>query len=101
MRDYSDDVLFHPEINVHLGTAYFADLQRRYRELQISLVAYNAGPTRARRWRQRPEYRIDSELFAESIPFSETRNYVQSEQTWFRIYRHLYSEDLEGAQPAE
>jgi soluble lytic murein transglycosylase len=101
IRDYSDDVLFHPEINVHLGTAYFADLQRRYRELQISLVAYNAGPTRARRWRQRPEYRIDSELFAERIPFSETRNYVQGVQTWFRIYRNLYAEDFEGAQPVE
>jgi soluble lytic murein transglycosylase len=100
LRDYSDDVLFHPEINVHLGAAYFADLQRRYDELQISLVAYNAGPTRARRWRQRPEYRIDSELFAERIPFSETRTYVRNVQTQLRIYRQLYSEFGQAA-PAD
>jgi len=90
VRDYSDELLYHPEINVHLGTAYFADLQRRYSELQLSLIAYNAGPTRARRWRQRPEYRIDPELFAERIPFSETRTYVRNVQTQFRIYERLY-----------
>ncbi len=92
IRDYSDDLLFHPEFNVHLGAAYFADLQRRYGELQLALVAYNAGPTRARRWRERPAYRLDAELFAERIPFSETRVYVKSVQTWYRIYRQLYGE---------
>jgi soluble lytic murein transglycosylase len=99
IRDFSIDLLFHPETNVHLGTAYFADLQRRYGELQISLVAYNAGPTRARRWRQRPEY-ADPELFAERIPLSETRSYVRSVQSHYRIYRHIYG-DLRLAQPAD
>lgn len=92
VRDYSDELLFDPEINVHLGAAYFADLQRQYRELQLALVAYNAGPTRARRWRNRPDYRADPELFAESIPISETRGYVRAVQTQLRIYRHLYSD---------
>jgi soluble lytic murein transglycosylase len=88
--DYRDELLFHPETNVHLGTAYFADLQRRYGELQIALIAYNAGPTRARRWRQRPEYQADAELFAERIPLSETRSYVRNVQTHYWIYRQLY-----------
>ncbi len=92
VRDYSDELLFHPEINLHLGTAYFAALQRQYSELQLALIAYNAGPTRARRWRRRPEYQIDSELFAERIPFSETRGYVRNVQTQLRIYRQLYKE---------
>ncbi len=96
VNDYSDDLLFHPEINVHLGAAYFADLQRRYGELQIALVAYNAGPTRARRWRERPAYKADPELFAERIPLSETRTYVKSVQTWYRIYRQLYGEQDRG-----
>lgn len=100
VRDYSDDLLYHPEINVHLGTAYFADLQRRYSELQLSLIAYNAGPTRARRWRQRPEYRIDPELFTERIPFSETRTYVRNVQAQFRIYSQLYA-GFGGSEPAE
>ncbi len=92
VRDYNIDLLFDPEMNIHLGTAYFADLQRRYGDLQISLVAYNAGPSRARRWRQRPEYRLDSELFAERIPLSETRSYVKSVQAHYRIYRHVYGD---------
>ncbi|UCC82630.1 MAG: transglycosylase SLT domain-containing protein [Gemmatimonadota bacterium] len=100
IRDYSDELLYHPEINVHLGAAYFADLQRRYSELQLSLIAYNAGPTRARRWRQRPEYRIDPELFAERIPFRETRTYVRNVQAHFRIYSQLYS-GFGEVQPAE
>ncbi|UCC71788.1 MAG: transglycosylase SLT domain-containing protein [Gemmatimonadota bacterium] len=91
LGDYSDELLYHPEINVHLGAAYFAYLQQRYSELQLSLIAYNAGPTRARRWRQRPEYRIDPELFAERIPFTETRGYVRNVQSHFRIYRELYT----------
>lgn len=100
IRDYSLDALFHPEINVHLGVAYFADLQRRYGDLQLSLIAYNAGPTRARRWRERPSYNIDAELFAEQIPFSETRTYVRNIQTQMQIYRHLYA-DLSASEPAD
>ncbi len=101
VRDYSDELLYHPEINVHLGVAYFADLQRRYRGLQLSLVAYNAGPTRARRWRQRPEYGIDAELFAERIPFSETRRYVRNVQSHIQIYRQLYSDLTADGPPAD
>ena len=90
VRDYSDDLLFHPEINVHLGAAYFADLQRQYKELQLALIAYNAGPNRARRWRKRPDYGVDPELFAETIPIAETRGYVRAIQTQLRIYRNVY-----------
>jgi soluble lytic murein transglycosylase len=100
IRDYSLDALFHPEINVHLGVAYFADLQRHYGDLQLSLIAYNAGATRARRWRERPSYKIDPELFAEQIPFSETRTYVRNIQTQLQIYRHLYA-DLSASNPTD
>ena len=96
IRDYDIDLLFHPEINVHMGAAYFADLLRRYEDFQLSLIAYNAGPTRARRWRERPEYAIDPEIFVERIPFNETRNYVRGVQRQVRIYRHLYGGEYLG-----
>jgi soluble lytic murein transglycosylase len=96
IRDYNTDLLFHPEINIHMGAAYFADLQRRYGDLQLSLVAYNAGPTRARRWRERPSYAVDPELFVERIPFTETRNYVRGVQRQLRIYRALYGGAMLG-----
>lgn len=94
LPDYRDELLDHPEINIHLGAAFLSHLQRRYRELQISLVAYNAGPSRARRWRNRPSYRADAELFVERIPFTETRNYVRGVQRHLRIYEHLYATEL-------
>ncbi|UCF20439.1 MAG: transglycosylase SLT domain-containing protein [Gemmatimonadota bacterium] len=101
MSDYDDELLFHPEISVQLGTAYLADLQQRYGELQIALVAYNAGPSRARSWQKRPEYAFDAELFAERIPFSETRDYVRAIQAQRRLYERLYPEFAEGPQPAD
>ena len=96
IRDYQPDLLFHPETNIHMGTAYYADLTRRYDDIQLTLIAYNAGPTRARRWRERPEYSIDSELFAERIPFSETRDYVRNVQSHYRIYAQLYGSSREN-----
>ena len=75
IRDYSIDLLFHPETNVHLGTAYFADLQRRYGELQISLVAYNAGPTRVKRLRRKTaSHGLDPNLWFDNVEVVVARN---------------------------
>ena len=98
--DFSAELLYHPELNAHLGVAFIADLLQRNGELQISLVAYNAGPARARRWRRWPEYRLDSEVFAERIPFSETRHYVKTVQSQLQIYRQLYA-DAGAVQPTD
>jgi len=90
-RDFhADRHLYNPEINVHLGMAFFADLRRRFGEdLSIVLSAYNAGPTRARRWREFPEVG-DLPRFVESIPFNETRGYVKAVLLNQEIYRWLY-----------
>jgi len=86
----ADEQLFRPEINVHLGTAFFADLRRRFGDdLSILLSAYNAGPTRARRWREFPEAG-DLTRFVERIPFTETRGYVKNVLRNREIYAWLY-----------
>ncbi|NIP80019.1 MAG: transglycosylase SLT domain-containing protein, partial [Gemmatimonadetes bacterium] len=62
------ELLKQPEINVHLGTRYFESLFGRFDgHLPLVLSAYNAGPNRARRWRELPEA-VDPELFTERIP---------------------------------
>ncbi len=87
---HPDRHLYNPEINVHLGMAFFADLRRRFGEdLSIVLSAYNAGPTRARRWREFPEVG-DLPRFVERIPFTETRGYVKAVLLNREIYRWLY-----------
>ena len=51
-----DDHLYEAEINIHLGVAFFVDMRRRFGDdLPIILSAYNAGPTRALRWKEYPE----------------------------------------------
>jgi soluble lytic murein transglycosylase len=77
IRRFNVEHLRQPELNVHLGVRYLDHLARQYDgELHLVLSAYNAGPARANRWRQMPEIR-DAELFAERIPFAETRDYVK------------------------
>ncbi len=85
-----DDHLYDAEINVHLGIAFFVDMRRRFGEdLPIILSAYNAGPTRAARWREFPEAR-DLPVFVERIPFAETRGYVKNVTANRAIYAWLY-----------
>ena len=88
----ADEHLYRPEINLHLGMAFFVDMRRRFGEdLSIILSAYNAGPTRARRWRQYPEAG-DLVRFVERIPFTETRGYVKNVLLNREVYAWLYGE---------
>lgn len=79
-----------PEVNLHLGAAFFVEMSRRYDgDLPLTLVAYNAGPTRATRWRAYPEAR-DPLRFTERIPFDETRGYVKNVTRNLGLYQALY-----------
>ncbi|HEX8907212.1 MAG TPA: lytic transglycosylase domain-containing protein, partial [Longimicrobiaceae bacterium] len=90
IRGWDRELLFNPEINVHLGMRFLAAQMRRYDgDLPLVFIAYNAGPGRANRWRSFPEHR-DPELFTERIPFDETRDYVKILTRNMSIYRGLY-----------
>jgi soluble lytic murein transglycosylase len=92
IRQWDPEILYNPEINVHLGVRYLADQMRHYRgSLPSVFSAYNAGPTRVERWKSFPEYR-DEELFTERIPYEETRDYVKILTRNIAIYRGLYGE---------
>ena len=92
-RPFSDATLTRPEVNLHLGAAFFADMRRRYDDdLGLVLSAYNAGPTRATRWREYPEA-SDPHRFTERIPIEETRGYVKSVKRNLGLYRALYAEE--------
>lgn len=94
IRPFRNELLTRPEVNVHLGTEFFADLWNRFdRQLPLVLAAYNAGPTRAATWRRLPEA-ADPELFTERIPYGETRDYVRQVLLNRALYQALYP-DLE------
>jgi peptidoglycan lytic transglycosylase len=94
LSGFATNMLRDPAVNIRLGTLFFADLlQRNGGSLTYALAAYNAGPSRVARWRKNPEA-ADPDLFAERIPFAETRDYVRVVQQNARIYAALYgSED--------
>ena len=90
------ETLKQPETNVKLGTVFLADLLNSYgKRADAVLIAYNAGPSRAARWKNFPEYPTE-ELFIERIPFDETRNYVKIVKLNAAIYRALYLQPQTG-----
>jgi soluble lytic murein transglycosylase len=94
LRGFTAASLETAEINLHLGTRFWLDMEQRYSdgELPLVLSAYNAGPTRARRWRQLPEF-ADPTRFTERIPFNETRGYVKNITRNIGLYQFLYGGD--------
>jgi len=94
LRGFTAESLETAEINLHLGTRFWLDMELRYSDGKLPLVlsAYNAGPTRARRWRQLPEFE-DLLRFTERIPFAETRGYVKNITRNVGLYQFLYGDD--------
>lgn len=79
------DELYRPARNIELGSAY---LRRMYDENQqnpvLATAAYNAGPHRVARWL--PSEKLDADIWAENIPFNETRHYVQTVMSYAAIF---------------
>ncbi len=89
LRHFSSDQLFTPEINLQLGTRYFREMVDKFGAFEYALAAYNAGTNRVDDWLGQGKYR-DPQEFVESIPFTETREYVQAILRNANVYRQLY-----------
>jgi len=96
---YSTARLVEPDYNVRLGTAYFASLRKQFGGVESALAAYNAGEDRVAFWTAGQTYRDKAE-FVDSIPFTETRQYVEIVTRNADIYRRLYGAQSES-RPAQ
>ena len=83
-----------PTANLELGLRHLADLQDRTLSVPKALCAYNAGLSRVRQW-ERAASDLPPELFAELIPFAETRAYLRKVLVSAVMYGALY--ELSGA----
>jgi soluble lytic murein transglycosylase len=85
--------LFQPQRNITLGTEYLADmLARKAEQPFLATAAYNAGPSPIARWRsQRPPREVD--LWIETIPYWETRDYVVRVMAFSVIYDWRLGQD--------
>ena len=90
--------LNNPEQNIRLGTRYLADLLRRNgNNWLLATASYNAGYYRVQEWI--PETPVPVDIWIETIPYQETRDYVKAVLTYQQIYVDLLGRDDKLMQP--
>src|SRR5690606_24175124 len=82
-----------PDFNIRLGRGYLDELLDRFDGSYVLAIAgYNAGPSRVDEWMRQygdpRDYSVDVIDWIESMPFGETRNYVQRVMENLLVYRH-------------
>jgi soluble lytic murein transglycosylase len=84
MKNFQTSTTIQPETNISLGTYYLKYLIEELAHPVLATAAYNAGPSRAKRWRD--DKPLDGAIYAETIPFSETRDYVKKVMSNTQFY---------------
>ena len=87
--DYNSSMIHQLNTNIALGTYYLRYTLDLFNGQEVmATAAYNAGPNRAKKWMATTP--LEGAIYAETIPFSETRNYVQK----VMANAHLYAYQL-------
>jgi soluble lytic murein transglycosylase len=90
IKHFDANLLLNPTINLQLGTENLKMVMDRFGgQAEYALAAYNAGDVPVRQWMSSGDYK-DIPEFVESIPYTETREYVQAILRNREIYRALY-----------
>lgn len=80
--------LSEPHTNIQLGSGYLKMMLEQHRNNSVlATAAYNAGPGRIRKWL--PTYDMAADLWIETIPYKETREYVKNVLTYTAIYQEI------------
>jgi soluble lytic murein transglycosylase len=91
-RSFKVKDLLQPEINIELGASYLNQIYRRLQENPVlATAAYNAGPSRVMGWL--PEQPLASDVWIETVPFRETREYLKRVLAYTVIYNHRLGND--------
>lgn len=91
MKGFQPAQLLNPTVNLRLGTRNLKQVLDRFGgQPEYALAAYNAGDVPVRQWMANGEYKDIAE-FVESIPYTETREYVQAIMRNREMYRMLYA----------
>lgn len=86
---YRREDLYKPKSNITLGSNYLNQLLKRFNGNRIfAAAAYNAGPYRVSRWLKKSPKSLPIDSWIETIPFKETRGYVQNVLSYSVIYAY-------------
>jgi soluble lytic murein transglycosylase len=84
----NNSAILNPETNVRLGTSYLRTVLDVNRGHQVLATAsYNAGPNRVRVWLPEQDA-LDADVWVDTVPFNETRNYVKNVMAFTAVYAH-------------
>jgi soluble lytic murein transglycosylase len=99
IKRFSNRSLFQPAINLKLGSYYLRALLDQWGgQWEQTLASYNAGKSRVNDWITWNQYQEPAE-FVESIPFTETRDYVEAVLRNATVYRQLYANKASPSPP--
>jgi soluble lytic murein transglycosylase len=94
--NYSKSDLFKPEKNIALGSNYLKTLLDDFQGNHIlATAAYNAGPQRVKSWLNKQNLALPHDIWIETLPFHETRNYIQNVLAFSVIYGHRLGIDTQ------
>lgn len=83
---YNENDLFNYKLNIKYGTYYLRYLTDKYEDLLCVLAAYNAGEGNVLKWLDKNE-----RLSIESIPFHQTRNFVEKVLRYYKDFKNKYN----------
>lgn len=89
-RQHSRAELYEVEHNILLGSAYYRQLLDRFDGNRVfALASYNAGPHRVDRWRNGKGEQVPVDIWIDTIPYRETRNYVQAVLSYNVVFQYM------------
>ena len=89
LKDFRQGQVNDTETNLLLGTTYMRLVMESLDNHPVlASAAYNAGPGRARKWRA--DHQLEGAIYAETIPFNETRDYVKKVMSNSVYYSALF-----------
>ncbi len=87
-KDFTEDKLFNPEINIKYGCFYISKLYKTFDgDTDCMLAAYNGGEGNVRKWLKLAN---NNKLDIDNIPFVETKIYIKRVKFIYKIYNYIY-----------
>lgn len=92
-NEFKVEDLKKPEVNIRYGCWYLSYLLERFPgQLENVIAGYNAGPNKVQQWLDSEKYSSNGEKL-DSIPYSETENYVEKVTIAYEKYKEYYKLD--------
>ena len=91
MKRLKDSNILQPDVNIQLGATYLKTVLNELGQNKVlATAAYNAGPSRVKRWL--PKKSIPADLWVATVPFDETRGYLERVLAYTVIYKNRLGE---------